>query len=108
MRRFFAERWSMFVVVLYPMNRTSSGAESGSPAIYDSRRAVCFDVVSVENFGFWTWCSDVVFVIGLIILAFVSFEICFDVVFVEALFLDLMFGCFSFSWDIICLPKSRS
>ena len=43
---------SMSVVALYPMNRTSSGAESGSPVIYDSRRAVFSNIVLVEGPNF--------------------------------------------------------
>ena len=40
---------SMSVVALHPMNRTSSGAESGSPVIYDLRRAVFSNIVLVEG-----------------------------------------------------------
>ena len=43
---------SMSVVVLHPINRTSSGAESGSPVIYDSRRAVFSNIVLVEGPSF--------------------------------------------------------
>jgi hypothetical protein len=50
-RRSSASILSMSVVVLYPINRTSLGAESSSPVIYDSRRAVFSDVVLVEGSG---------------------------------------------------------
>jgi hypothetical protein len=50
-RRSSALILSMSVVVLYSMNRTSSGAESGSPVIYDSRCAVFSNVVLVEGSG---------------------------------------------------------
>jgi hypothetical protein len=54
------------------MNRTSSGAESGSPAIYDSRRAVCFDVVFIEGSGSWVPVSVVG--VGRAIVAFVFID----------------------------------
>jgi hypothetical protein len=50
----------MSVSFLHFINRTSSGAESGSPAMYDSRRALDFDVVFVEDSGSW----DSVSVVG--------------------------------------------
>ena len=40
---------SMSIVALHSINRTSSGAESGSPVIYDSRRAVFSNIVLVEE-----------------------------------------------------------
>ena len=49
MRRSSVLILSMSVVALHPMNRTSSGAESGSPVIYDSRRAVFSNIVLVER-----------------------------------------------------------
>jgi hypothetical protein len=64
----------MSVVVLHSMNRTSSGAEFGSPAMYDSRYTVCSDVVLVEGFGLWTWCPDVIFIAGFVMLAFIFIE----------------------------------
>jgi hypothetical protein len=41
--------FSIFVSLLQIINRTSSGVESGSPTIYNSRRIVCFDVVLIED-----------------------------------------------------------
>ena len=49
MRRFSDEILSMSVLFLHFMNCTSSGAESGSPIIYDSRRTVDFDAVFIEG-----------------------------------------------------------
>jgi hypothetical protein len=51
-RRSSASILSMSVVVLHPINRTSSGAESSSPVIYDLRRAVFSDIVLIEGPGF--------------------------------------------------------
>jgi hypothetical protein len=51
-RRSSGSRLSMSAVVLYPINRISSGAESGSPARYNSRRAVLSDTVFINNPGF--------------------------------------------------------
>ena len=43
---------SMSVVALHLINRTSSGTESGSPVIYDSRYAVFSNIVLVEGLSF--------------------------------------------------------
>ena len=40
MRRSSSSKLSISVMVLHPISRTSSGAESSLPAIYDSRRVV--------------------------------------------------------------------
>jgi hypothetical protein len=53
MRRSSGAMSSMSVLLLQVMNRTSSGAKSGSFAMYDSRRAVCSDVVFIEGSGSW-------------------------------------------------------
>jgi hypothetical protein len=45
--------FSMSVSLLQVINRTSSGAESDSPAIYDSRRIICFDIVLIEDSDSW-------------------------------------------------------
>ena len=45
-RRSSDSRLSISVMVLHPIKRTSSGTESGSSTIYDSRRAVLFSVFS--------------------------------------------------------------
>jgi hypothetical protein len=37
------------VLLLQFINRRSSGAESSSPEIYDSRRVIYFDVVFIED-----------------------------------------------------------
>jgi hypothetical protein len=41
--------FSISVSLLQVINRTNSGAKSGSPAIYNSRRIVYFDVVLIED-----------------------------------------------------------
>jgi hypothetical protein len=43
--------FSISVLLLQVINRTSSGAKSGSPTIYNSRRIVWFDVVFIEDSG---------------------------------------------------------
>jgi hypothetical protein len=41
------------VSLLQVINRTSLGTESGSPAMYDSRRIIYFDVVLIKDSDFW-------------------------------------------------------
>jgi hypothetical protein len=53
MRRSSIEIFSISVLFLQFINRRSSGTESGSPKVYDSRRVVCFDVVFIEDSGSW-------------------------------------------------------
>jgi hypothetical protein len=68
---------SMSIVVLYPMNRTSSGAESGSPVIYDLRRAVFSNIVLVEGPDSWISYPGIVSFVsfaGRAIIIFVLFE----------------------------------
>jgi hypothetical protein len=50
-RRSSSSRLSISAVVLYPISRISSGAESGSPARYDSRRTVLSDAVFIDSPG---------------------------------------------------------
>jgi hypothetical protein len=45
--------FSISVSLLQVINRTSLGAESGSPAMYDLRRIVCFDIVLIEDSDSW-------------------------------------------------------
>jgi hypothetical protein len=49
MRRSSSSRLSISAVVLYPINRISSGAEFRSPARYNSRRAVLSDAVFIDS-----------------------------------------------------------
>jgi hypothetical protein len=65
---------SISIVVLYSMNRTSSGAESSSSVIYDSRRTVFSNIVLVEGPSSWISYPGIVSIISFTILAFVFIE----------------------------------
>jgi hypothetical protein len=52
-RRSFITIFSMSVSLLQVINRTSLNTESGSPAIYNSRRMVYFDVVLIKDSDSW-------------------------------------------------------
>jgi hypothetical protein len=51
-RRSSSSRLSISAIVLYPISRISSGAESRLPARYDSRRAVLSNTVFIDGSGF--------------------------------------------------------
>jgi hypothetical protein len=48
-RRSSGSRLSISAVVLYPISRINSGAESRSSARYNSRRAVLFNTVFIDG-----------------------------------------------------------
>ena len=52
-RRFSVEISLILVLFLHFINRMSSNVKSGLSVMYDSRRAVCFAVVFVEDFNSW-------------------------------------------------------